>query len=276
MKSKKAGKRSGSSVVNFGDISYDVMGFVSKVRKSTENFIRDHLTDSSEIVRIKAAISGANLIEEVVYAEPATVVYFSDGSKEVAICSEADEYRKDMGLAICLMKHAYGKAFHKMFYYWLEHGDEKYRLVDTFRFGQIKINKEKIITFDHGLIGYPDYKKFALISHEENEISGIQVLQSLDDGMFAIPVIDPTVIVKDYNPQIRKEDVEGVLSDTDTDILMLTTVTIPDDIKDITSNLSAPVIINVRTRKAVQAMTENNDYDVKYRFYDVIKDNIRE
>ena len=38
-----------------------------------------------------------------------------------------------------------------------------------------------------------------------------------------------------------------------------------------TTNLKAPIIINSDTRKGVQLIVENQDYEVKYNVYDVLK-----
>ena len=43
-------------------------------------------------------------ITRVVYSEPATIVFWSDGTKTVAKCDEKDIYSKEAGLAICCIK----------------------------------------------------------------------------------------------------------------------------------------------------------------------------
>ena len=47
-------------------------------------------------------------------------------------------------------------------------------------FGEIDIDDEKIITFENGIIGFPDLKRFTLIFNEEKK-GGISWMQSLDD-----------------------------------------------------------------------------------------------
>ena len=46
--------------------------------------------------------------------------------------------------------------------------------VNTKLFGEIEIEQDKIITFEKGLIGLPDLKKFALITDAEGNNSKIQ------------------------------------------------------------------------------------------------------
>lgn len=44
------------------------------------------------------------VIEKVLYNNPATIVFWTDGTKTVAKCSEFDEYSPETGLAICVLK----------------------------------------------------------------------------------------------------------------------------------------------------------------------------
>lgn len=54
-------------------------------------------------------------VKEVIYNDPATIVYFSDGSKEVVKRCPEDEYDEQTGLLMCVAKKFLGKDdFHKM------------------------------------------------------------------------------------------------------------------------------------------------------------------
>ena len=54
-------------------------------------------------------------------------------------------------------------------------------------------------------------------------------------------------------------------------MVILITMTVPADLKEMTVNLKAPIIINADTRKGIQLIVENQDYEVKYKIYDVLK-----
>lgn len=53
-------------------------------------------------------------IKEVMYAEPATIVFWSDGTKTVSKCHGADVYSPEAGLAICCLKKLVGATNVKM------------------------------------------------------------------------------------------------------------------------------------------------------------------
>lgn len=139
--------------------------------------------------------------------------------------------------------------------------------VDTRVFGEIDIEEEKILTFEDGIIGFPDLKKFAIIFDEEKK-SEISWLQSLDEPVFAMPVMNPLVIKKDYNPTVEEELLKSLGNLVPDNMLVLVTVTVPQEIEKISMNLKAPIVINADERKAVQVIVEGEQ--VKYPIYDII------
>lgn len=52
-------------------------------------------------------------IKKVIHNNPATIVYFSDGSKEVVKVHKEDEYNEDIGILLCIAKRQLGKDFHR-------------------------------------------------------------------------------------------------------------------------------------------------------------------
>jgi flagellar assembly factor FliW len=52
--------------------------------------------------------------------------------------------------------------------------------------------------------------------------------------------------------------------------IVLVTVTVPHDIKKMTVNLMAPVIINAKTRKGAQVILTEGDNDIHFPIYDIL------
>lgn len=140
--------------------------------------------------------------------------------------------------------------------------------VDTRVFGEIDIEEEKILTFEDGIIGFPDLKRFAIVFDEEKK-SEISWLQSLDEPVFAMPVMNPLVIKKDYNPTVEEELLKSLGNLMPDNMLVLVTVTVPQEIEKISMNLKAPIVINADERKAAQVIVEGEE--VKYPIYDIIR-----
>jgi len=110
--------------------------------------------------------------------------------------------------------------------------------VNTRIFGEIEIADEKIITFEKGIIGFPELKRFSLLYDEEKGTNvGIRFLQSIDEPAFAMPVMDPFIVKEDYAPLVSDELLSDIGVVTDESLLVLTTVTVPADLTKMSVNL---------------------------------------
>ena len=147
--------------------------------------------------------------------------------------------------------------------------------VNTKNFGIIDISEDKIITFDNGIIGFEDYKKYTLIydvDSKEKSDSAIMWLQSMDEPTLALPILKPAYVRPDYDPVVDSE-LLSCLGDNikDEDLLIFVTIIVPTDITKMTCNLKAPIVIDSETLKGVQLIVDNEDYLVKYPIYDYLK-----
>lgn len=52
--------------------------------------------------------------KKVIFNDPATIVYWPDGSKTVVKCSNGDIYDREKGFTMCVLKRLYGDKFHAM------------------------------------------------------------------------------------------------------------------------------------------------------------------
>lgn len=52
--------------------------------------------------------------KKVIFNDPATIVYWQDGSKTVVKCGNGDIYDREKGFAMCVLKRLYGDKFHAM------------------------------------------------------------------------------------------------------------------------------------------------------------------
>lgn len=143
--------------------------------------------------------------------------------------------------------------------------------IETRLFGKVMVGDDKVITLTSGLIGFPEMKRFTLIfDSDKEENGGVMWLQSLDEPVFALPVVVPNDIVPDYNPTVNDEllILLGEMSPENTYVLV--TVKVPEKIEDMSINLKAPIIINTDTLKGDQIIVED-DVDVRFPVYDILK-----
>ncbi|HIW81814.1 MAG TPA: flagellar assembly protein FliW [Candidatus Acetatifactor stercoripullorum] len=144
--------------------------------------------------------------------------------------------------------------------------------IHTRIFGEIEIAEEKIITFENGIIGFPDLKRFTLLHDEARGTdAGIRFLQSIEEPGFAMPVMDPLIVKPDYNPEVNDELLAAAGEITPENLVVLVTVTIPKDLTKMTVNLQGPFVINAEERKACQVIVEGQDYPVKFPVYEILR-----
>lgn len=75
-----------------------------------------------------ASATNTAAIKDVIFAPPATIVYWSDGSKTVVKCSEKDVFDPEKGLAMAIAKRCGGNkgSYYKEIRHWVEKSGKKY------------------------------------------------------------------------------------------------------------------------------------------------------
>lgn len=146
-------------------------------------------------------------------------------------------------------------------------------VITTRVFGEIEIDDAKIITFESGIIGFPDLKKFTLL-YDAEKAGGIKWLQSLDEPAFAMPVMDPLYVKESYNPVVEDELLKPLGKLDPEEILVLVTVTVPKDIRQMSVNLQAPIILNAENKTGCQIIIDNEagEFPVKFMIYDILQE----
>ena len=76
----------------------------------------------------RASATNTAAIKNVIFAPPATIVYWSDGSKTVVKCSEKDVFDPEKGLAMAIAKRCGGNkgSYYKEIQNWVEKSGKKY------------------------------------------------------------------------------------------------------------------------------------------------------
>ena len=144
--------------------------------------------------------------------------------------------------------------------------------VQTKFFGEVELDDNKVIEFPNGIIGFEDFKKFAIIYDiEDDRDTKISWLQSLEEPTLALPVVDPLAVTTEYAPMIEDEFLKPLGNPADEDLLFLLVMTVPSDMTKVTANMKAPVIISTEERKGVQLIVDNADYPVKFNVYESVQ-----
>jgi len=141
----------------------------------------------------------------------------------------------------------------------------------TSRFGEIEVDDNAVITFESGIPAFEDEREFLLIPYEEG--SPYVFLQSLRTSELAFLMTTPHVFFPDYEVAID-DDVERALGlTTPEEVLIYTILTLSGkEIRDLTANLMAPIVVNAKTHRARQIVLERSPYTTKHRLFPATKE----
>ena len=119
------------------------------------------------------------------------------------------------------------------------------------------------LVFGSGLPGFPDSHRFALVRMDEDDDAPFAMLRCLDTPDLEFVVVHPFFFFPTYAPELDDEITDRLDLRSGDDAVILAIVTVPDEVKDATANLAAPIIVNRRTRQALQAVLGDIELDLR-------------
>ena len=132
--------------------------------------------------------------------------------------------------------------------------------LSTNNFGNLSIEKENIITFEQGLLGFEELKQFAIIDVEE--CLPFEWLVSVEDPIVAFPILNPTLFFSDYKPSLSKDDLVLLNIKKEKDVEMFCIVTLGKKPEDVTLNLKGPILINMKNKMGKQVVITEDYYSL--------------
>jgi flagellar assembly factor FliW len=147
-------------------------------------------------------------------------------------------------------------------------GETSQDILLTNHFGDFVVHADTIITFDYGIIGFSEFKSFALVKlpHLDTE-TPFRLLVSMDEPHLSF-IVFPTTC---QSPLIDQNDVAALCQHYKihpSNMLLLHIANIHEDAafgNKITLNLKAPIVIDAGTRRAEQHVFTDKDYALHYR-----------
>lgn len=131
-------------------------------------------------------------------------------------------------------------------------------------FGEIAYTDDDacVFTFEKGLPGFEELKKFIWLPFENSLFS---CLQSIDEKNVAFFTISPFKLISDYEFDIDDAVVDELKITKAEEVLTLAILTIPEGKPEkTTANLQAPLVINIESRLGTQVVSPTIMYPIKY------------
>jgi flagellar assembly factor FliW len=135
--------------------------------------------------------------------------------------------------------------------------------VNTTRFGTLTLEEEKIIDMPAGMLGFPDKRRFVILTHQDD--SPFFWYQSVDDPDLAFVITSPVLFHPEYEIDLS-EALKGATWDLEKkeSILLYVVVNIPRGCPErMTANFIGPILINQEKCQAVQTVIAKSPYSHK-------------
>ena len=134
-------------------------------------------------------------------------------------------------------------------------------IIKTGRFGQLNVADSDRIHLPLGVLGFPEYTDFCLVDPADDTL--ILWLQALENPDICFPVLEPRVFRPNFTVKLSAADQRELgLADLK-NASVFSVLTIPDDVSQMTANVKAPLVINLKGQIAKQVVLQDNDYSIK-------------
>jgi flagellar assembly factor FliW len=142
--------------------------------------------------------------------------------------------------------------------------------LETKHFGSIAYEAGAELEFPAGLPGFESRRRFLALRFAQSD--PLVYLQSMEDPALCFLTVPVLVADKDYRLQVDGEDLEtigltpGEQPQIGRDVLCLAVLSIRED-ADPTVNLLAPLVINLKNHRAVQAVHAESGYSHQHALF---------
>lgn len=130
--------------------------------------------------------------------------------------------------------------------------------------GKFLYEEKEIVVFDKAIPGFDGLRKFIV---KEVEDSGFYILQCIEEAELGFVLISPFSIDENYEIKLNEDIIKSLEIKDEKDVLLYSIVTLNSDVEKITANLKAPIVINNKTNKGEQYITENSKYKIREKVY---------
>lgn len=144
--------------------------------------------------------------------------------------------------------------------------------VKTTRFGEIEVPESDVIHLPLGLIGFPELKKYVLLDHDKE--SPFKWFQALEDGAIAFVLIDPLLFKPDYVAEVTDNELNELDVQAEEDLVISVIVTVPSNPQNMTANLKAPLIFNLKNRRGKQVILNTSQYNTRHNIMDEVRERV--
>ncbi len=131
-------------------------------------------------------------------------------------------------------------------------------VVETNRFGRIEVDSQAVLYFN-GLPGFAKARRFVVMDHVETE--SFSWLVSVDDPDLAFVIANPWHFFPGYDPGVSPRHLAGLEIEDAGDLEIVVLASFQG--RNVTLNMSAPLLINRGSRRAAQVILDDPRYSTR-------------
>ncbi|SOC34965.1 flagellar assembly protein FliW [Ureibacillus acetophenoni] len=135
--------------------------------------------------------------------------------------------------------------------------------IKTAYMGEIEIDPNEILHFEHGIPGFEEENCFVRLPIEENSI--FQILQSTKTEGLAFIITSPYAVTTNYNFDIDEATVHALEITDESEVAVFAIVSLKETLAKSTVNLKAPIVLNTKNNKAKQVILDSEKYDIRQK-----------
>ncbi len=135
-------------------------------------------------------------------------------------------------------------------------------ILNTKYHGSKEYKKEDILLFKKGLPGFEEYRQFILFTYEGND--NFSILHSVEEETLGFVLISPFVVDESYEFELTEEQEKELDIENADEVIVYNTVTVNSDIMKTTTNLKAPIVINIRSKLGEQLILDKEKYKLRH------------
>lgn len=128
--------------------------------------------------------------------------------------------------------------------------------------GAITYDLEEVIKFEKSIPGFEGMNNF--IIKDADEESPFKILQSIDDVNIGFVLISPFDVEESYEIKLTDELIDRLRIKDSSDVVLYSLVTLSSKVENITVNLRAPLVINIKEKKGEQFIVDKEIYKIKH------------
>lgn len=133
--------------------------------------------------------------------------------------------------------------------------------LQTRAFGVIEIDEEKAVQLTEPMPGFAGLKRFAVLDPDPD--NPFKWFQSLDDSDVCFLIADPQIFFPDYSIEVSAAALPDLQLQSEGDALVAVIINLGGDPSEMTANLRAPLIFNLRMSLCRQVILDDVSYKVR-------------